>query len=363
VRTRTRNGLLLAILAVAAIVGLVFLDRTRPALPDGSALDAVPSGALILVRADLEALRASPLAAPILSKSREIQGLGKVKDVCGFDPLETLKELALAIPAAGDAGEFGLVGAGPLDGDGLLACASKVVSARGGRPVTSTVGSFRTVRDGSLEGTGGEIAVGDKDLLIVSGGAYLRAMVDAADGRGPTVRSSVAHGALAEAVGPADLLATMVLTDEQREAIALELGGAPGKAVSALGLGVRLGQVVRAHAVLFCQDEASAKRLVEVLIGVRNERAADYGTRLIGLGALLDAVTIEARGAEVHAELATGSEEAAQVLERVLTLRSTRHPMPGDEDRANPPKELTLPLPSATAAPTPSVSPTPSARP
>lgn len=350
-RTRTRNGLFLAVLAVAAIVGLVFLDRTRPALPDGSrALDAVPSGALVLVRADLEALRASPLAGPILSKSREIQGLGKVKEVCGQDPMDTLKELALAIPAAGEEGEFGLVGAGPLDGDGLLACASKVVSARGGRPVTSTVGTFRTVRDGSLQGVGGEIAVGGGDLLIVSGGAYLRAMVDAADGHTPTVRSSVAHGALAEAVGAADLLATVVLTAEQREVLAAGLGGAPAGAVSALGLGIRLGEVVRAHGVLFCTDAPNAQRLVETLVALRNERAADDATRLIGVGALLDSTTIEARGAEIHVELAAGAEEAAKVLERVLTLRSTRHPMPGDADRERPPP-LVLPPASATAAP------------
>src|SRR5437773_541082 len=93
----------------------------------GRALDAIPSGALLLATADLAALRASPVGAPFLHEGREIPGLGKVRDVCGFDPIDTLTEVALAIPAAGDAGEFGLSAAGDVDADALVACASKVI--------------------------------------------------------------------------------------------------------------------------------------------------------------------------------------------------------------------------------------------
>ena len=79
--------------------------------------------------------------------------------MCGFDPMDTLSEVAIAIPAAGDAGEFGLVATGAVDDEALLACASKVIDARGGHAVTTSVGSFRSVRDAALSTNGGEIAV------------------------------------------------------------------------------------------------------------------------------------------------------------------------------------------------------------
>ena len=106
-QTRTRNAIVFGVAAALAAAGLTAVARLRGAAdPGGHALDAIPSGALLVATADLAALRGSPAGAPFLREGREIPGLGKVKDVCGFDPMDTLTEVAVAIPAAGEAGEL-----------------------------------------------------------------------------------------------------------------------------------------------------------------------------------------------------------------------------------------------------------------
>ena len=98
--TRARNALVLAAFAVVATLGLfgVWRIRQRPDLRQG-ALDAVPNGALLVVTAELGALRSSAIGGRFLQEGREIPGLGKVRDVCGFGPLEVLSEVAIAVPA------------------------------------------------------------------------------------------------------------------------------------------------------------------------------------------------------------------------------------------------------------------------
>ena len=144
-QTRTRNAIVFAGAAAVAAAGLAAVAHYRRA-PDvaAHAIDAVPAGALLVATADLAALRASPVGAPFLREGREIPGLGKVRDVCGFDPMDTLTEVAVAIPAQGDTGEFGLVASGPIDDEALLACASKVIEARCGRAETTTLRSPTT---------------------------------------------------------------------------------------------------------------------------------------------------------------------------------------------------------------------------
>ncbi len=351
--TRNRNALILVVLLAAMVAGYVLMAAGRPVSDNRvSALDGVPAGALIVGSVDLSALRKSSVGKPLLSRTREIRGLGKVSDVCGFDPLDQLREIAFAVPAAGDEGEFGIAAVGEVSADALLACASKVIEARGGKALQTTIGSFRTVRDGTLEGVGGEIAVGGRGFVLVSGGAYLRAMIDAAEMKTPTVRTSVAHSALAEAVEHRDVLLTVVLTDEQRQLITNELGGGPTTDVVAMGLGALVGDRVGAHGVLFCGGELAAQTMAQKLGEMRAQRAEDYGTRLIGLGTLFDAIRIDARGAEVHAEVDATAEDAALLLDRVLTLRGTRHPMPGDDASDAPPMPgLPGPFPSSSASP------------
>ena len=377
--------------------GLVWVGRQRGALDlSPRALDAVPNGALLVALADLKAVRASALGGPLFGDGREIPGIGKVREVCGIDPLDTLREIALSIPAAGDEGDFGLVAAGDVDENALIACASKVIEARGGQPVITTIGTFRAVRDAALVGSGGEIAVRKGGPVLLGAGTYLRAMIDAAEGRGPTIRASMAHALLSKAIGSAEVRVSVVLTPEQRRTLEAELreasGAAPGEgaapaekpagtSIVAGGVGVTLGPQVQLHGVILCDSAAACSELAGSLKAARDARAADPATRLVGFGAVLEDMQIEARGDQIHARVEVPEAEARKLVERLLVLRGMRHPVQSPEKmRGEPPvmEPSAPPAPdevipadpkkpgaSATASPSPTATPTatPTARP
>jgi hypothetical protein len=368
VQTRTRNAIALAAIVALGAAGLAAVAERRKT-PDlgGRALDAVPSGAMLVGTADLAALRASPVGATLLREGREIPGLGKVKDVCGFDPLDTLAEAAIAIPAAGDTGEFGLVAAGPINDEALLVCASKVIEARGGRPVVTTVGSFRSVRDAALATAGGEIAVKKGGPLLLGAGTYLRSMIDAADGRTPTVRSSRAHAALAREVAGAAVRVTVVLTQEQRRSLLEELvaggaAGSPAGAISGGALGVSFGPSVGVHGVISCDDAAACAKLAGTLEDVRKARARDALMRLVGVGAVLEQLNLRAEGELLHARVEVPADQATLLAERLLALRNLRRNAPDEEPPARPERGA-APSPDEVIRPGASPSALPSASP
>lgn len=332
--TRTKNALAFGGLAIVLIAALVLVTRHRKVADTRSrALSAVPAGALLVASIDLDALRASPVGAPFLREGRQIPGLGSVREVCGKDPMDTLREAAIAFPAAGDTGDFGLAAAGEVDPDLVSSCAAKVIEARGGKPVIGTIGTFTTVRDAALPAGGGEIAVRKGGLLLLGGGPYLRAMIDAAEGRLPTVRSSNAHQRLANEVGASPALLTFMLTTEQRATIAEVMGdegASPGASIVGGALGATFGPTVVVRGVIACDREEPCARVAERLRAMRDARAKDFATRLVGFGAALEGLQIEAKGELIRLTLKLPEGEAATLVERLMTLRGMRHPMPSE---------------------------------
>ncbi|WP_437876292.1 hypothetical protein [Sorangium sp. So ce513] len=371
-QTRTRDGLILLLVGVLLGGGLAWLLGRRQEAPPAAprALDAVPAGALLVATLDLPALRASPAFASFLREEREIPGLGKVRDVCGFDPVAALTEVAIAVPAAGEGGDFGLVAAGAVQDEALLACASKVIQARGGQPIVSPLGSFRAVRDASAEGRG-EIAVRPGGPILLGGGAYLRAMVDAADGRAATVGASGAHDDIARAVGEGAARVTVVLTAEQRAELGRELalsgaGRSPATAIRAGGVRVALGPEITVHGVVLCDAVAPCAELGAALRAARDARAGDLATRLVGLGSVLERIAIAAEGNALHARVTLSAEEAAGLVERLASLRGLRRPatrpapaprLPseadGRDERDAPRGDAAAPPPDAVVTPRP----------
>lgn len=166
------------------------------------AFAALPPGAQLLARVDLARVRESTLGAALTGGGREISGLGSLSEICGFDPTEQIQELALAVPEQkGEIAEpaLGIVATGDFDPDGILGCAAKVIARRGGTPAQSQLGEFSSVRDRSRAGA--EVAVRRGGPVLVGEGAYFRAMLDAADGRGPTLLGDETHSTLRAAVG------------------------------------------------------------------------------------------------------------------------------------------------------------------
>ena len=341
-QTRAKNAIAAA--AVIATIGLVFFAIQRTRAPEGMrsvALDAIPQGALVVAVADLKALRASPAGKKMLESDRNIPGLGTVREVCGFDPMERVNELAIVVPAGGDEGDFGLVAAGDAQDDAILACASKVIEARGGRSVITNVGSFRTVRDATMILSGAEIAVKKGGLILLGAGPYLRAMIDAADGRIPTIRESVAHARLSELVNGSAVRATIVLTPKQREDLAQSLaeGGGPRSAASILAgaAGVEIGPMVKLKAVIACADAPSCADVARILAKARDERAADITTRMVGFSKVLEDTQIKAEGEAIQITAQAPADDAIQLFTRLVQLRGLRHPTaaalpPGAED-------------------------------
>jgi hypothetical protein len=330
---------------------------------------------MLLATVDLDALRGSKLGALLISQ--EGSGvLGRVRATCGFEPVDSLKEMALVVPPSADDADFGLVAVGDVSQDAIVDCAEKVIAARGGKPVTTTLGSFRAVRDAST--ASGEIAVRPGGPLLVGAGNYLRSMVDTADGALPTVRTDSAHVALRAAIADAPLArVSIVLSPRQRATIADEVGRSGGRAPAALTgvLAAALGgkitpETVQLHAVVLVEDEARAKDLTAAFDVIRKERADDPILRLLGLGQLLDRVRIQVEGTQIHLHLEITIAEAELIAQKLGALRDAQ--ASGPEPSPSPPPEgSNLPAPSGsedvaassspTAEPSPSQAPVPAA--
>jgi hypothetical protein len=183
----------------------------------------------------------------------------------------------------------------------------------------------------------------------------------------------MAHSLLLRAIGNAEVRVTVVLTPEQRRTLEAELreasggaptpGGAPsekppGTSIVAGAVGVELGPQVRLHGVILCDSAAACSELAGSLKVARDARAADPATRLVGFGAVLEDMQIEARGDQIHARVEVPEADAKKLLERLLVLRGIRHPVqsstperPRGEAPAPSPDEVIPAEPHSSAAP------------
>lgn len=324
-RSSLRQALAVFSIGAVGLVGyFVWAQMKKAAFT--SSLDALPDGALLVATADVATLRKSNMFAPIFNESGEIPGLGNVKDVCGFDPLERVTDVAVGIPATGGDGDFGVVASGKIDAESLLSCAGKVIEARGGRPVVNPIGSFRSVRDASARSGGAEIAARDGGPILLGAGTYLRAMIDAADARIPRVTTDLLHERLSQQIGAGALRATVVLTAEQRRTLNEELarGGAEGSPASAmigLGLAVSIDTRVGLSGVVACDAAQPCADLGRTFDARRMSQADDPLMRLIGAKPLLERMTIAAEGTKIAARVDMSSEEATNLVERLMLLR------------------------------------------
>lgn len=176
-----------------------------------------PTGARVVVTVDVERMRGTALGRLLAASGRELPGLGRLEEVCGFDPTEAIDEVGVALPTAPLSGaaetDFAAVMMGDFSTVQLTACATAIVNQRGGEAVQSRLGSFTSVRD-RRERDGGEIAVRDEGPVILGGGSYLREVVDTAEGRVPSEQQEGRHAELRNRVGkPGALLASWVIAD------------------------------------------------------------------------------------------------------------------------------------------------------
>jgi hypothetical protein len=327
-----RKSLAIAVGVLLAVIAAIFIIRRVREEPQAaspvaapSALDAIPEGAFLVATADLRVLRQEPLTAPFLSGDRDVAGLGPMRTACGFDPLSLVDELAIGIPDSPD-DDFGVVALGRLTAEPIAECARKMITARGGTPVTADLGRFKSVRD-AKNASSGEIAVAPNGPLLFGGGAYLRAMMAAAEAPGGQARGSAHTGLRKVLVNHDTIQATIVLSPAQRKTIADELSKAKGEAplgvgyIAGAGLGIRFaGNEARLLLVLRTDQPDQVAAVTELLAANLGSVAEGPAVRMIGAGEVLRRVQLETQGNDVRASVTVTGAEVADILEKANRL-------------------------------------------
>lgn len=335
--SRTKAALVPAIAALlaAAALGISLAKGKEEGGQRDAILRVIPKDTMLVVTADLDALRASPLFADRIGGGRELLGVGKVDETCGFDPMTKIRTLALAIPP-GDADEPGVVALGAIEAGPLVECATKVIALRGGKPEVTQVGSFTTVRDADgLQG--GQIAVREGGPVLLGEGRYLQSLMGAAEGAMPNAAASE-HPSLRGEIGEGAVVATTIVPRELKERVQKEIGeeSAPALGITSAALSLSTGPLVRLQAKLGCDEERACETLATSFRAARDEAKTKLGPRLLGLGGVLDRLTIEAKERAVDARAEISQEEASALVDKVTALYTLRRALHEAGDRPPP---------------------------
>jgi len=381
VTTRQKNAGVLVAIVLAAVAIAVSSGRRGAGGGGGlgggggrvSAFDAVPEDTFLIAALDTRELRSSALAAPLASIASRIGGLRGAEATCGFDPLARLEELVVAVPEAGDSGDFGVVMRAAGSRDELADCARKVIEARGGEPVVAREdvrdgareASRTRVSDRSVAGAGRpELVFDDRGRVYLGRGAWLAAMLEAAAGARPSLGAGSPHADLRRALGQARALSvTAILPQPLRdrlrgemadEAPAGDAGDAAGARNAAMAgvLGVKAAAIgvsgddhgaTELRAELRCETERDCDAVKRLLEKKKDGWSKDATLRLVGLGALVDGLAFAPRGDVLVLTTRAPSDDAARLVERLLDLRFPK------VDAHPPPPRATAPLPPPPA--------------
>ena len=299
-------------------------DARSTAADERSPLSLIPPGSAFLLSADLRALARAPLGAFIAERLGRSAGASKLAQTCGFDPLARLDQLALSVPSAnlttpGHPEDFGIVASGHFRAGEIARCASTAISARGGEPIQTKLGSFDSLRDRSA--SSGEIAAKD-GLLVVSGGSYFRELLDSAEqpaeARKPDVRDT-RHAELRRALGPAPLLASWLLAEGWFARVAGDDTNArlsPLSALKSMAARVDVGKTANLLVLLECADGEGASRVANLLNDLRSSLGAlPLDPKLAGLAAR---IAVSRSGARLELGLELEQAELSAVLDTLL---------------------------------------------
>jgi hypothetical protein len=294
---------LAALLLAAALVAALRARRIRR--DAAGVLLAAPGDAWLILTVDIAAAR--PLIEPLLgdggrlAKATRAAGLGSISDACGFDPVEHLRELMVAAPEGGERGDFGVAFSADLTMGELAACARKAIAARGGAPSTTTRADFVIIGDANAPSQA-RLAYRDRGPFLVGRGAWLDAMIDAAAGGGARSRHEALRAVLAPpGAAPPALVITALLPKSLRERIRAEAdAGAAGAFAGVLGVEEAAASVTTSDSTtaleveLRCETPAACGDVKELIEKARLALSSNFGARLMGLGPLIDGLSIDA---------------------------------------------------------------------
>ncbi len=345
-------------IALAVLVGLTWNRVVPPSSAKSGPLDAVPRESFLVGHVDVPALRASPVYKAVLGEAdgsaSKALGLDELAKGCGFDPLDRVSELAVAIPEGESRGTFGLAAHVGITESELATCAERVGEARGSKAAPKTVGSFHVMEEqkGAHPGLAFREGQGPRGphLLLVAEGAWLSSMIATADGERPSASTEASHVALATAVTSQPglekptVLATALLPKGLRERLrgelSAEISGAsqggedsPQDVMSAVlsvggvGLAIRAGgpgEDFDVRAELACEGDKQAAVLARLVERKRFAWSKDIGLRIVGFGGAIDSIVAEAHGSGLTLRLHAPADDLARAITRGLELGKSR---------------------------------------
>jgi hypothetical protein len=285
-----------------------------------SPLSLVPPGSAFVLSVDVRALSHAPLGAFIAERLGRTAGASTLGQACGFDPLLRLDELALTIPSATLAADahpdFGVIANGRFSASEIMRCATTVINERGGEAIRTKLGSFDTVRDGKANS--GEIAA-RAGLVVVSGGSYLRELLDLAEGVhgavSPQAARELKHAELRRALGPGALIVTWLLGEGWFERLAGENSArlSPLSGLEDLAARVNVGKTAMLRVLLDAADSAGAVQIA----GLLDELRSSFDAQALGpeLMALAKRITVSRSEARLTLELELNPAELALLLD------------------------------------------------
>lgn len=345
-----RRGMALLAVLVGALVGWVALapKRHAPGAHGGAAepsgadiLAHVPADAFLVAEVNVDRLRTTELGRRLLGDGRQVAGLGDIQTLCGRDPMDAVRRLVIALPEQ-DAVGFGVFADGEtISAAAMLGCAERIVVERGGRPQRTVRGRFEVLEDTDASLSSAQLAVADGGPLVLGEPPYVDASLRLAEGDGASLAGAGQHAELRRTLEGDVVLATAVLSAEQRATLRQELrvqgmADSPFRSVSAAGLGASVGTDLGLHAALVCDDEAAARGVAQVVDEARRGEASTPAAVVSGLDQVLGRLEVEATGATVQLRLRLPVDEALSLVQRLLALRRLARPVPSPPSPADP---------------------------
>jgi hypothetical protein len=375
VTTRQRNAIILAlVLLVPAGLAVVFGGGAGGSRLGGSAassrasvLDAVPEDSFLVVTMAIPELRASPLAAPLLKVATSLGGMGNAETECGFDPFARVDEVAVTVPEE-TTGELGVAVVGRLDRKELIECAKRVIAARGGTAEVAPAPahpSFTRIEEASALSGKPSLALREDGMLLVGKGPWLDKMMEAADGKRPSLKKNERHMALRASVGEGrsvvmTVLLPAALRDRLKREMADEIEGAENPAMAGvLGVGSAAialaagapGGTTELVAELRCDSAEACSQVRTLVLRKCAAWSKDVSYRFIGLGPLFDALAVDAQGPKITATTRMPADDARLLVERLLEVRRGRTPASAATPPAPPSAPATPRSPGASTRP------------